>query len=78
MRGLTNSIALAIQLAPSAAWGEPLYVSGLFSVLVDHLAKDKVDYNFCPSELGSFGLIDVRSYRPSSSWNTFCYLLGLP
>jgi len=44
IKGLIKSIALAIELAPSAAWGEPLHVSGLFSVLVDHLAEDKVNY----------------------------------
>jgi hypothetical protein len=46
VKGLINSIALAIELAPSAAWGEPLHVSGLFSVLVDHLADDKVNHGF--------------------------------
>jgi len=42
-KGLINSIALAIELAPSAAWGEPLHVSGLFSMLVDELINDKVN-----------------------------------
>jgi hypothetical protein len=37
---------LAIELAPSAVWSEPLHVSGLFSVLVSHLAEDKVNYGF--------------------------------
>ena len=46
VKGLINSIALAIELAPSATWGEPLHVSGLFGVLVDHLAKDKVNHRF--------------------------------
>ncbi|KAF9653383.1 ARM repeat-containing protein [Thelephora ganbajun] len=41
-KGLINSIALAIELAPSATWGEPLHVSGLFSVLVNHLAEEKL------------------------------------
>jgi hypothetical protein len=44
VKGLINSIALVIELAPSAAWGEPLHISGLFSVLVDYLADDKVNY----------------------------------
>ena len=43
IKGLINSIALAIELAPSATWGEPLHVSGLFSVLIDQLAEDKVN-----------------------------------
>lgn len=45
VKGLINSVALAIELAPSAVWGEPLHDSGLFSVLVDHLAEEKVNYN---------------------------------
>ncbi|KAF9782921.1 ARM repeat-containing protein [Thelephora terrestris] len=41
-KGLINSIELAIELAPSAVWSEPLHVSGLFSVFVSHLAEDKL------------------------------------
>ena len=48
MKGLVNSVALAVQLAPSATWGEPLHVSGLFSLLVDDLTDDKVNYDFIP------------------------------
>lgn len=43
IKGLINSIALAIELAPSATWGESLHVSGLFSVMVNHLAEEKVN-----------------------------------
>lgn len=53
MKGLISSIALAVELAPSAAWGEPLHVSGLFSVLVDHLAEGEVIHDSCPLEIGS-------------------------
>jgi len=45
IKGLIKSIALTIELAPSDVWGEPLRASGLFSLLVDHLAEDKVDYD---------------------------------
>jgi len=48
MKALINSITLAVELAPSATWGEPLHVSGLFGVLVDHLAKDEVNHDFSP------------------------------
>ena len=44
MKGLISSIALAIELAPSATWGEPLHISGLFSVLMKQLTEDKVNY----------------------------------
>lgn len=42
-KGLVNSVELAVELAPSFTWGEPLHTSGFFSVLVNHLAEDKVD-----------------------------------
>jgi hypothetical protein len=44
MKGLIKTVALVIELAPSATWGEPLHLSGLFSVLVNQLAADKVNY----------------------------------
>jgi hypothetical protein len=54
IKGLVGSIALAIELAPSGAWGEPLHVSGLFGVLVDHLAEEKVNYDvLSPRDGGS-------------------------
>ena len=45
-RGLIGSVALAVELAPSATWGEPLHVSGLFSALVDDLKNDKVSRGY--------------------------------
>ena len=56
IKGLVNSVALAVELAPSAAWGEPLHVSGLFSVLVDQLSADNVNHYVLPSEVGNWGL----------------------
>ena len=53
-KGLVNSIALAVELAPSAAWGEPLHVSGLFSVLVNDLSDDKVNCDFPYLKDGQF------------------------
>lgn len=46
LKGLINSIALSIELAPPTAWSEPLHVSGLFSVLLKHLAEEKASHEF--------------------------------
>ena len=51
--GLVDSIALAIQLAPSSVWKKPLHDSGLFSLLVDNLTEARVDHDFCPPEVGN-------------------------
>jgi hypothetical protein len=74
--GLINSIALAIELAPSAAWGEPLHVSGLFRVLVDHLAEDEVNHRFLSLGGGDPRLTGFCSYRPLPLWSISCYFPG--
>ena len=66
-KGLVSSVALAIQLAPSAAWGESLHVSGLFGVLVKDLIDDKVSYSSPCLEDGASLLTGLRSFRRSSS-----------
>ena len=76
IKGLINSIALAIELAPSATWGEPLHVSGLFSVLVDDLTDDKVNYKFPSLGDGESRLSGFRSDRPLFSRNTSCCFPG--
>jgi len=65
IKGLVNSIALAIELAPSATWGEPLHVSGLFRVLVDHLAEDKLQATILAEYillLSRIALVDVQVF----------------
>lgn len=67
IKGLINSIALAIELAPAATWGEPLHISGLFGVLVNHLADDKVYHKPFVPRGGKSRLTGLLSYRRSSS-----------
>ena len=64
IKGLINSIALAIELAPSSTWGEPLHVSGLFNVLVNDLIDDKVNHDFSSLRDRSNDLPDSAAIGP--------------
>lgn len=56
IKDMTTALQLALQLAPSALWGEALHISGLFAYIVEGL-KDSKDSKVCDAANSEQGFL---------------------